>query len=217
MTIKIVADMRESRSTIISLLQRLPGYEIAVQELDCGDYLLRDDFPVERKAAADFVASILDRRLFEQVAKLKAQYGRATFIIEGDVYSTRSLMKPEAICGAISYLVSIQDAQVLTTRNVTETATLMATLARHLQEGIPYEVPLRANKPKDLRIAAQFVVEGFAGIGPGAAKSLLNHFGTIDAIVQASVADLRQVPGIGEKTAKQIRTVIEADYRTPGV
>ncbi|KFC72572.1 MULTISPECIES: ERCC4 domain-containing protein [Massilia] len=214
MTIKIVADMRESRSTIIALLQRMPGYEIAVQELDCGDYLLHGDFPVERKAAVDFVASIQDRRLFEQLAKMKAEYGRATFIIEGDVYGTRSQMKPEAICGAISYLTAIEDARVLTTRNAADSATLMATLARHLQEGISYDVPLRANKPKDLRVQAQFVVEGFVGVGPGAAKSLLNHFGTIDALVQADVAQLRKVPGIGEKTAKQIRTILETDYRT---
>jgi Fanconi anemia group M protein len=213
MAISIVADMRESRSTIIALLQRMPGYEVTVHELDCGDYLLREDFPVERKAAVDFVASIQDRRLFEQTAKMKAEYGKATFIIEGDVYATRSQMKPEAICGAISYLTAIEDARVLTTRNPADTAALMSTLARHLQEGINYLVPMRANKPKDLRVQAQFVVEGFPGIGPSAAKSLLNHFGTIDALLQADVTQLRMVPGIGEKTAKQIRTVIETDYR----
>lgn len=216
MAISIVADMRESRSTIIALLQRMPGYEVTVRELDCGDYLLREDFPVERKAAVDFVASIQDRRLFEQTAKMKAEYGKATFIIEGDVYATRSQMKPEAICGAISYLTAIEDARVLTTRTPADTAALMSTLARHLQEGIDYLVPMRANKPKDLRVQAQFVVEGFPGIGPSAAKSLLNHFGTIDALLQADVPQLRMVPGIGEKTAKQIRMVLETDYRAVG-
>ncbi|MFC5550287.1 ERCC4 domain-containing protein [Massilia aerilata] len=213
MAIQITADMRESRSSIIAMLQRMPDYEVKVCELDVGDYLLRDDFPVERKAAADFVASIQDRRLFEQVAKLKAEYGKATFVIEGDVYATRSQMKPEAICGAISYLTAIEDARVLTTRNAADTAALLATLARHLQQGLSYAVGLRANKPKDLRLSAQFLVQGLPGVGPAAATALLEHFGTVNALMRADLAQLRQVSGIGAKTAEQIRSVIEADYR----
>lgn len=213
MTIKIVADMRESRSTIIELLQRTPDYEIAVHDLECGDYLLREDFVVERKAAVDFVASILDRRLFEQCSRMKAEYGKATFVIEGDVYATRSKVTPEAICGAISYLTAIEDARVLTTRNAAETASLLATMARHLQNGLGYVVGLRANKPKDLRLSSQFLVQGLPGVGPAGATALLNHFGTIEALMKADVAQLRKVPGIGAKTAEQIRSVIESDYR----
>jgi fanconi anemia group M protein len=158
MPITVIADMRESRSSVISTLQRMPGYEVKVCELEIGDYMLREDFPVERKAAADFVASILDRRLFEQVARMKSEFGKATFVIEGDVYSTRSKITPDAICGAISYLTMIEDARVLTTRNAAETASLLATMARHGQEGLGYLVGLRANKPKDLRLSAQFLV-----------------------------------------------------------
>lgn len=214
MAIKIVADMRESRSTIISILQRMPDYEVEVSELEAGDYMLREDFPVERKAAVDFVASILDRRLFEQVARMKADFGKATFVIEGDVYATRSKVTPEAICGAISYLTMIEDARVLTTRNAAETASLLATMARHAQQGLGYVPSLRANKPKDLRLSAQFLVQGLPGVGPAGATALLNHFGTVGALVRADVAQLRKVPGVGAKTAELIRAVLEADYRT---
>lgn len=215
MSIQIVADMRESRSTIIAMLQRMPEFEVTVRELEAGDYMLRDDFPVERKAAVDFVASILDRRLFEQVARMKADFGKATFVIEGDVYATRSKVAPEAICGAISYLTMIEDARVLTTRNAAETASLLATMARHAQQGLGYVPPLRANKPRDLRLSAQFLVQGLPGVGPAGATALLHHFGTVEALVQADVAQLRKVPGVGAKTAEQIRAVLEADYRTP--
>lgn len=53
MAITITADMRETRSTIVQALRALPDVEVTVQELSCGDYLLREDFPVERKAAGD--------------------------------------------------------------------------------------------------------------------------------------------------------------------
>jgi Fanconi anemia group M protein len=213
LTISIVADMREARSNITLALQAMPNIEVQVKELSCGDYLLREDFPVERKAANDFVLSIQDRRLFEQVAKMKADFGRATFILEGDVYATRSQMSPDAIRGALSYLATIEGATILPTKNTTDTAALLAVMARHLQEGLGYEVALRGSKPKDLRTQAQFIVEGFPGIGPGSAKALLGHFGSIQAICAADVKTLRGAPGVGEKTAKQIRAIIEADYR----
>lgn len=213
MAITITADMRETRSTIVQALRALPDVEVAVQELSCGDYLLREDFPVERKAAGDFVLSIQDRRLFEQVAKMKGEFGRATFIIEGDIYGTRSAMAPDAIRGALSYLVAIEGASILPSKGTTDTVALLAVMARHLQQGLGYEVALRGSKPKDLRTQAQFIVEGFPGIGPGSAKALLSHFGSIEALCAADVPALRSAPGVGEKTARQIRTILSADYR----
>jgi Fanconi anemia group M protein len=193
----------------------MDNIEVAVKELSCGDYLLREDFAVERKTATDFILSIQDGRLFTQVAKIKADYGRAVFVVEGDIYSTRSKMTPEAIRGALSYLVALEGSSVMPSSGPAETAALLATMARHLQQGLGYEVPLRRNKPKDVRAQAQFLVEGLPGIGPSSAKSLLNHFGNIGQLCAADVAALREVPGIGEKTAKQIRALIESDYRQP--
>jgi Fanconi anemia group M protein len=213
LAITIVADMRETRSTITQTLRGMPDVAVEVRELSCGDYLLREDFPVERKAAGDFVLSIQDRRLFEQVSKMKGEFGRATFIIEGDIYATRSAMSPDAIRGALSYLVAIEGASILPSKSTTDTAALLAVMARHLQDGLGYQVALRGSKPKDLRTQAQFIVEGFPGIGPGSAKSLLGHFGSIQAICAADALALRGAPGVGEKTAKQIRGIVEADYR----
>lgn len=45
---------------------------------------------------------------------------------------------------------------------------------------------------------------GIAGIGKAAAKSLLAHFGTIEAVSKASVEELMQVEDIGDVSAKAI-------------
>ncbi len=42
------------------------------------------------------------------------------------------------------------------------------------------------------------------GIGPARKRALLHHFGTLKAIERASIADLEQVPGINEETARKI-------------
>ncbi|MCC5611790.1 hypothetical protein LC612_34925, partial [Nostoc sp. CHAB 5834] len=102
------------------------------------------------------------------------------------------------------YLMAIEGVSVMMVPNAAETSLLLATLARHLQEGLGYEPPLRANKPKDASDLAQYLIEGLPGIGPSTAKVLLSFFGSPHAVFNASVAQLCTVPGIARKTAERI-------------
>jgi Fanconi anemia group M protein len=81
----ITVDHRESRSPVIQALKADPSLTIEVKELSCGDYLVREDTAIERKSATDFVLSIFDQRLFQQVARLKQEYARPIFVVEGRV------------------------------------------------------------------------------------------------------------------------------------
>ena len=54
---------------------------------------------------------------------------------------------------------------------------------------------------KDIREAG---LQEIPGIGPTRKRALLHHFGTLKAIERASLADLSQVPGINEETARKI-------------
>lgn len=99
--------------------------------------------------------------------------------------------------------MAIEGVSVVTVPNSAETALLLVTLARHLQEGLGYEVALRANKPKDLADLTQYL-EGLPGIGPTGAKALVARFGSAHAVFNASVTDLCSTQGIGKKTAERI-------------
>lgn len=66
--ITIYADTRETNTSILPRLQKL-GVRIQVGELEIGDYVLSDDQVVERKAAAEFVASIMNGTLFNQAGE----------------------------------------------------------------------------------------------------------------------------------------------------
>jgi excinuclease ABC subunit C len=59
----------------------------------------------------------------------------------------------------------------------------------------------RTRRKKDIREAG---LQEIAGIGPTRKRALLHHFGTLKAIERASLADLAQVPGINEETARKI-------------
>ncbi len=57
-----------------------------------------------------------------------------------------------------------------------------------------------------------FIIESLPNIGPVNAKNLLKHFGSVEKVLNASEAQLQDVEGIGKKTAKDIRKVIESKY-----
>lgn len=207
MSLNIVVDGREPRGVIITELTRL-GVTLSFEELEAGDYVIADGIGVERKEANDFVASILDRRLFAQVPMMKASYARSFIIIEGSLASVRSTIEPAAVAGALSYLTVLEGITVLHTESAAQTALQLATMARHATEGLGYEIALRGSKPKDRRSQAQYLVEGLPGIGPAAAKKLLTHFGSPARVLGASVAELTQVKGVGAKMASTMHEVL---------
>ncbi len=206
--IEIFADMRESRSGVIKMLTEMENISVKVGSLPCGDYILGPQVAVERKAATDFVISIMDGRIFQQVAKMKLDYERPIVLIEGDVFKTRSQIDNKAIAGAISWINAIENVSVLMVSDPGETPLMLATMARHLQEGLGYEVNLHPKKPKASKDAAEYLIGSLPGIGPGNARKLYAHFGSVYKTMSATPEMIAQVKGIGLKTAERIHTII---------
>jgi len=208
----IVADAKETNSGILQLLSDDPEVVLEIKELPVGDYLLAEKCVVERKSGPDFAASIMDRRLFLQVAQMKISYPQSIILLEGDLYDIESSISHAALCGALSWLSVLENISVISSSTVRNTACLLKTMARHLSEGLGYDIPLRGNKSKEPKIISQFIVEGLPGIGPAAAKKLLEGFGSVAAVFEASVSELVKVPGIGKKKATDIRKALEHSY-----
>lgn len=204
----IRVDAAEQSSGVPLLLGKINGVTVEMSRLEIGDYLCAEEVVVERKTAIDFVASIIDRRLFEQVAKMVSGFETAILVLEGDVYTTRSGIAPVALDGALSWLVTLSGVAVLPSSGVEHSARLIATIARHAQHGLGYEIPLRHAKPKHLDVQQQYLIEGLPGVGPGRAKSLLAHFGSPGKLFSATLDELRAVRGVGEKAAQTIHQVL---------
>ena len=58
----------------------------------------------------------------------------------------------------------------------------------------------------------EYVVSAIADIGPVTARALLEHFGTVEAVMTAPEDDLREVDGVGPVTAERIREVVGGEY-----
>ena len=206
--VQILCDMRESRSGIIEALQLQPDAKVQVGELETGDYVLSGDMVVERKTALDFIQSIMGGRLFNQVGKMRLNFSRPVFLIVGDVHATRSAITREAIDGALSFLVAIHGCTVLYVKDQTAAAGLIYRLAKQAQHGLGYEVAFRRGKTAPGRGEALFMIEGTPGVGPSTALKVLNHFRSVHAFFNATMEDLRQIPGLGPKKVERIYQAI---------
>ena len=172
----IRTDMREQSSRVVPLLAGYPDVRLEFSALPSGDYVLSDEVAVERKEAGDFAASIMDRRLFGQAAKMKAEFPRPILLIEGDLARVRSAISQDALRGAVSFLAVLEGITVLQSSGAEESAALLRTMARHAQEGLGYQVGLREPAPKAANLYAEYLVEGLPGVGRGRArKPALRH------------------------------------------
>ena len=205
--VTIVADSREARSGIATRLAKIPGVTLEQAELSSGDYLIGNGIAVERKAASDFVISLMEGRLFDQLARMAIEHERVVVLIEGDIYETRSAIAPESLDGALSYIALLSGASLIISPSVARTPYILHRMALHAVHGLGYEIPLRAGKPKG-PAAAQYLLEGLPTVGPKAAQALLAHFGSPRGVFSASREQLLAVKGIGPKSADAILSAL---------
>lgn len=211
--LEIIVDNRELRSKIGRELFKI-DVEVTPKQLEVADFLISNEVAVERKSVADFVDSIIDKRLFKQAKSLKRNFKTPIFIIEGgeDIYSMRNV-HPNAIRGALSALSINFSIPILYTKDETDTAQLLKTMAKREQREKSKSVAIRGKK-KPLRgpKLQKYIVEGFPNVGPKLAENLLKRFKTIKNIVNASQEELEEVDKIGEKTAKRIKELVKKEY-----
>ena len=202
--VKLLVDMREQRSRVTDYLLKDDSVSIEYTSLSSGDYVFSPSAVCERKEAQDFVSSIVDRRIFSQVPKMKSEYETVVVIIEGNIYTTHSAIEPAALIGALSWLMVLEGISVVSTDGPEMTAALISTMARHAQHGLGYTISLRSGKPKDQNAIAQYLCEGLPAVGGAKAQDLLDHFKTARAVFNATIDQLCEVKGISRQTAQKI-------------
>jgi len=120
-------------------------------------------------------------------------------------------LEPKGITGAISHLAVVDGATVLRTQSLQETADLLLSMAKRLQDG-RRDLALRPNKPADPRLLAEFIVSGLPRIGRGKASTLLQRFGSVRGVFMADPTDIAAIHRFGRKTAEAIRAALDTSY-----
>lgn len=207
----VFADTREGNSKVIRHLSEME-IDVKVQAMAVGDYQVSDEVVIERKTAKDFVDSIVDKRLFKQARSLMEEFKRPLIILEGDdLYN--GMINPNAIRGSIASIALDFGISIIPTRNAQDTAAMIKRIAIREQSGEKTPIQIRTDKkPVNLWEQQLFIIESLPNIGPVNAKNLLEHFGTVVNIINASESQLQEVEGIGKKTAANIRKVVDSKY-----
>lgn len=208
----IYADSREGNSRVLRELTKL-GVEIEIRTMAVGDYQISEEVGLERKTASDFVSSIADKRLYKQAKELVEEFKKPVIILEGDnLYS--GFMNPNAIRGALAAIAVDFGIPIIPTRSPDDTAAMIRRIAirEQAEERPPVQVRTE-RKPLTLLEQQLFIVESLPNVGPVNARKLLEEFGSVKEIINASEDDLQKVDGIGKKIAKSMKKVVEGKLK----
>lgn len=193
---KIIVDYREKNSLIISELIKL-GFEIDFKELKVADYIVKDT-AIERKTVSDFVSSMINKRLFNQIQELQ-QYKSRLLLIEGvsenELYDDSDFgVNGNAIRGFLLSILLKYNIPIIFAKDFRDSAKFISVLAKKQSKEISLNAKKRSLSKKE---QMQYIIEGFPGIGPKNAKKLLEKYKTIQNILNAPEEDLRK--DIGKK------------------
>ncbi|HYT18460.1 MAG TPA: ERCC4 domain-containing protein [Thermoplasmata archaeon] len=209
MRIPLVVDSNEPED-IPDRLREL-GVDVEVRKIAPGDYVL-GPIGVERKALYDFFNSLVRKRLFEQVRRLREAYPQPLVILEGDLAEISTFKHPQSILGALLALEVGERVPVLTTADKDQTALLLSILWKRQEKGAA-DYGLR-HKPKAMTVEQRqrFLVEGLPSVGETLARNLLERFGSVRAVFNASEDELKRVSKIGDVKAAEIVRLASAPY-----
>jgi Fanconi anemia group M protein len=208
--LKITVDYREKPSGLHDLLENC-GTFVEIAKLSYGDYIINDKITVERKTADDFLLSIIDGRLFNQLSNLKKFCSYPILLIEGNPYKCSYYFDRMAIKGALVSTKVIWYVPVIFSRTKEDSRDILLIISR--QVGTCIDVaPLRGGyRPKRLKSKQLFILQGLPKVGPKIAKRLLRYFKSVSKVMNASVQALTEIDGIGKISAERIREVLDTE------
>ena len=221
-------DDRE-KSTFNRLVEVKAGkrnIRIEKKRLEVGDYVV-GDVCFEAKSAHDFMASILNKRIWTQLDNMDRCYGRNFLIIYGTIEDAMKFTKYTKVFdkmnraskeqilgnkfkGSLGRIMLDTDVSVIWTRTEAGAAEQMVTLVKMA----PIDRPaIRPSVPKrvatsDVRVDLLTTIKG---VSEKKAKQLLTHFGSIMELGEHQYGQISKMEGMGDTVAKRILNVLQSE------
>ena len=232
-TIFLIIDNRE-RKLMKIFDEEYQNIHYEARQLDIADVVISKDVAIERKEGYDFIASIIDNRLFEQLIRLKDTYENPILIIEGlsiDVFENIG-MRISSVYGALAKISFKMGIAVIPTPNLKHTAVAIERLAyrEQIKNG---EIVFSRKAPKNMSEEERrvYILEGLIDIGSKKAKSLIEEFKTpykaIQAIKQTEIiytrtgnpkgikGPLQRLSGFGWKFIEKNQQILFGEVKSP--
>jgi ERCC4-type nuclease len=192
-----------------AVVKALPVADVWIGLNDEGT-MMEGGLVIERKSIRDLEASVLDGRYRDQRARIlsfcQEHKTHPLYVLEGSLSSSTGRLEKKAIMKIIHRLVFHYQIPVLQTASVQETAELVTTLIEQWKEdpaslqrttelikitdGIHVQKKANASDPKQFAIAC---LAQCPGVSIKMADTLIQHFGSLHAVIQAPVKDIEHV------------------------
>lgn len=197
----------------------LRGMNITCEKrnLNPGDYWVVG-VAIERKADTDYIASIKDGRLKNQLYKLSVAYPLSILIIEGSVLMAQmesNLHSNSFWSSRVGDFLkqSAEGEQGVIHMLETPTPSTTALVIRFVREKMLNPAP-RIFRPPRIKYSpdqmAIYVVGSIPGIGPERARRLLEKYGTPRNVFLSD--DWREIHGIGDKLNVKAQMILDMKY-----
>jgi len=193
--IPIIIDTREKQSIISANLVEKKA-NIKYETLEIGDYLIENTI-IERKTFTDFIGSMINKRLFDQIHEIK-KYPKHFLLIEGFYYNYNKFNVHEnAIRGMLLSIATDFQVPIIFTENEEDTAKFLILLAKRYEKPNTQNAIRQTKTLKTITQQKEFILEGFPEIGPVATQQLLENFSTLKQIFNATEEQLKKI-GLSE-------------------
>jgi Fanconi anemia group M protein len=208
----IFVDTREANSGILEYFWQ---YDCEVQKkmLLFGDFVASDRVIIEKKTTKDFIQSITDKRLFQQLKAIKDNFEKPVLIIEGED-SLYGVLQPNIIRGTLAAIAVDMAIPIIWTKDMADTAGIVYWIARREQLQENRTNVLRNKKtPETMEEKQEYLVSSLPDVSIVRTKSLLKHFKSPINVFNAKEEELTDVKGIGKKISERIKRVLENEYK----
>jgi Fanconi anemia group M protein len=211
----VIVDTREvEEAPKIAEALRNNGVVVEERLLEAGDYITGNKI-IERKSSLDLIHSIANRRLWEQLEKLKSAEGYTpVLLVENPLTLIQKFTKwnLRSVCGLVASIELDWGVPILWAPNRTWTVAYLLSLSRPREERA-HPLRLVPKGEESLESIRASVLCGIPGVSTVRARALVSHFRTLRRLAEASVREIAEVEGVGPKTATKIWEVFNLDER----
>jgi ERCC4-type nuclease len=195
--------------------------------LPVGDYVVTNktngaQCVIERKIINDFVLSVLNGRLNQEILKMNEAYSQSFLIIEGkwsDYYKDRAKLKRAKYVkninaftvnhrlGVMASISARTNTKILYTENQEQTIQLLISLANKLTDGKIYTAPVFKRAKTEEKIYLN-VLTSFPNISEDKAQKIIDKYSTWPDFVTAISNKTFDMDGFGKVSVKMFENFI---------
>jgi ERCC4-type nuclease len=218
----IYVDTREPEG-IFKKLQEFEEVQPVWQKLDAGDYYIPGEkfsLIIERKTVTDYINSVFDTRLWEELEKIKSAEtneevklipmllieGNWSFILKYGKKNDKSAMG--SVYASLLSTIASWGFQVVSSPSKSWTPYILVSFTRWMGRPRRSEPPIFKPRALTLDEMAIRVLCAFPHISVERAKRILKHYGTLKDALDNVGWWKHSIEGIGEKIVSDVKAVL---------